>query len=184
MKSVYFVFAHPHRNRSRVNATVLETVSNLNGVTVCDLYERYPSFALDIDHEKRELLRHEVIFFQHPLYWYSLPPLLKLWFDEVFELGFAYGPGGTHLAGKDFQVSVSAGGPESAYGPNGYNQYSIDEFFVPYRQIATLCTMKWSPPIVLYQSNKAKLEAIEAHAERVRDRVLRFTNPLYAGPTA
>ena len=27
-------------------------------------------------------------------WWYSSPPLLKLWFDEVLTFGWAYGPGG------------------------------------------------------------------------------------------
>lgn len=181
-KTVYFVFVHPHRTRSRVNATVLETIRGLSGVTVCDLYETYPDFNIDVEREKNELLKHSVIFLQHPFYWYNMPPLLKLWFDEVFEIGFAYGPNGTALKGKTLQLSISAGGPDSAYDPKGYNRYKITDFLTPYDQTAHLCGMHWAEPLILYRSIRANTAEIEAHAEKVRDRVLSYTNPLYRGP--
>lgn len=178
MSAVYFVFAHPQRQRSRANATILERIDGLPNVTVCDLYECYPSFHIDVEREQQRLLEHQVVVLQQPFYWYGMPPLLKLWVDEVFESGWAYA-GGTALKGKTLQLSLTAGGPDSAYTTEGYNRYSIEELTKPYEQIAFLCGMSWPKPLVLHNSNKASREQIEAHAELVRDRLLTHTNKLY-----
>lgn len=179
MASVYFVFAHPHRNQSRAGATILKRVADLPHVTVCDLYETYPDFHIQVEEEKRKMLAHEVIVLQHPFYWYSMPPLLKLWLDEVFELGFAYGPGGTAFRGKTLQLSITAGGPDSAYQPTGYNRFTMDEYLKPYDQTAHLCGMRWPRPLVLHGANSISRDDLEAHAERVRDLVLQYSNPHY-----
>lgn len=182
MKKVYFLFAHPYRNRSRVNATILERVSGLSHVSVCDLYEQYPDFSIHIDREKDQLEQHDVIFIQHPFLWFSMPPLLKLWMDEVLEIGFAYGPQGNSLRGKTLQLSLSVSGTKEAYQSTGQNQFELHEFLTPYIQTARMCGLNWVEPLVLFDSTRTNLERIEAHAEHVRDRVLSYTNPLYKEP--
>jgi len=178
---VYFVFAHPHRTRSRANAQVLARVRDLPSVTTVDLYEAYPRFHLDVSREQAALAAHEVICLQHPIYWYSMPPLLKLWVDEVFALGFAYGPGGTALAGKRLQLSLTTGGGPDAYSAEGYHGRPLEDFLLPAVQTARLCKMTYLEPMVLHGAGKATDAEIEAHAERVRDRLLNLTNPLYRG---
>ena len=39
-----------------------------------------------------------LVVWLQPIHWYSMPPLLKLWLDEVLAFGWAYGPGGDALA--------------------------------------------------------------------------------------
>lgn len=180
MSSVYFVFAHPFRNRSRVNATVLERISGLPGVTVTDLYESYPDFHLDAEREKSLVLANDVIFLQHPFLWYSMPPLLKLWFDEVFELGLAYGEGGTAFRNKILQLSVTAGGPKEAYNRAGTGRPSITEYTKPYEETAAVAGMGWARPLVFFASDTSTQNLIEAHAERVRDLILSYSNPGYS----
>lgn len=184
MSSVYFVFAHPFRNRSRVNATVLDRVAGLPDVTVHDLYESYPDFHIRAEREKARVLEHDVIFLQHPFLWYSMPPLLKLWFDEVFELGLAYGEGGTAFRNKILQLSVTAGGPKEAYCRSGTGQPSITEYTKPYEETAAVCGMGWARPLVFFGSEKTTQSLVEAHAERVRDLVLSYSNPEYRVLTA
>lgn len=179
MSSVYFLFAHPFRNRSRVNATVLERVSNLPNVTVTDLYETYPDYHLNVEREKQMVLEHDVVFLQHPFLWYSMPPLLKLWFDEVFELGLAYGPGGTAFRNKILQLSVTAGGPKEAYCRSGKGVSSISEYTKPYEETAAVCGMGWARPLVFFGTEQTTQGLVEAHAERVRDLVLSYSNPEY-----
>ncbi len=65
--------------------------------------------------EQKLLLDHDLIVFQHPFYWYSCPAIVKEWLDLVLENGWAYGPGGTRLAGKFMMSAVSTGGSEMAY---------------------------------------------------------------------
>jgi glutathione-regulated potassium-efflux system ancillary protein KefG len=179
VSTVYFVFAHPFRNRSRVNATVLERVTGLPSVTVTDLYEVYPDFNLDSEREKSLILASDVVFLQHPFLWYSMPPLLKLWFDEVFELGLAYGEGGTAFRNKILQLSVTAGGPPEAYDRNRSGRSSITEYTKPYEETAAVSGMGWARPLVFFSSNSPTQNQIEAHAELVRDLVLSYSNPDY-----
>ena len=58
-----------------------------------------------------------LIVLMHPIQWYSMPALLKLWLDEVLTYGWAYGPGGSALKGKDLWLVATTGGPERFLPP-------------------------------------------------------------------
>ncbi|WP_348253442.1 NAD(P)H-dependent oxidoreductase, partial [Salmonella enterica] len=60
-----------------------------NNVTVHDIYARYHYFFIDTPYEQAMLREHDVIFFQHTLYTYICPALLKEWLDRVLSRGFA-----------------------------------------------------------------------------------------------
>ena len=90
---ILVLYAHPDPEASVANRTMLAAISRLPHVTVHDLYAAYPDFFIDITFE-RELVRdHDIIVFQHPLYMYSCPSLLKEWIDVVLSKGFAHGEG-------------------------------------------------------------------------------------------
>ncbi|MEZ5580673.1 MAG: NAD(P)H-dependent oxidoreductase [Candidatus Competibacteraceae bacterium] len=74
----------------------MEAAAAVPGVAVRNLYERYPDFDIDARAEQQAIQSAELLVFQYPTYWYSPPPLLKLWIDTVLEPGWAYGPGGRH----------------------------------------------------------------------------------------
>ena len=84
-----------------------------------------------------------------------MPPLMKLWLDEVLAFGWAYGPGGTALRGKDLWLVATTGGPEDSYHPDSYNRYFFDAFLPPYEQTAALCGMRFLPPLVLHGAHRA-----------------------------
>ncbi|KAG2469836.1 NQO1 dehydrogenase, partial [Polypterus senegalus] len=44
----------------------------------------------DIMEEQKKIKAADLIVFQFPLYWYSVPAILKGWFDRVLTQGFAY----------------------------------------------------------------------------------------------
>jgi len=125
------------------------------GVTVVDLYGEYPLLQIDIDREQQRLVDHDIIVFMFPMYWYSTPSLLKEWQDLVLEYGFAYGEGGTALQDKILLCSLTAGGPETAYCSQGYNQFTLRELLQPLQQTATLCGMRFLAPFVLFSSRTA-----------------------------
>ena len=78
----FLVFAHPYPDRSRANRRLLEAVSDLPGLEVRSLYDTYPTFDIDVRAEQDALTRARVIVWQHPIYWYTVPSLLKHWFDH------------------------------------------------------------------------------------------------------
>ena len=76
---VLLLYAHPESQDSVANRVLLKPATQLSNVTVHDLYAHYPDFFIDIPREQALLREHEVIVFQHPLYTYSCPALLKEW---------------------------------------------------------------------------------------------------------
>jgi glutathione-regulated potassium-efflux system ancillary protein KefG len=154
-RRILVLLAHPSLDRSEVNRPMAEVLDDIHGVTLVDLYAEYPDLQIDIDREQERLLAHDVIVFQHPLYWYSTPAILKEWQDLVLEYGFAYGSRGTALHGKIFFNAITAGGIEPAYCAAGYNHFTIRELLHPLEQTTVLCGMIYLPPFALFGSRTA-----------------------------
>ena len=133
------------------------------GVSLRDLYELYPDSDVDVGAEQRALVEHDVIVFQHPLYWYSVPPLLKQWQDLVLEHGWAYGRGGTALSGKLATHMLSAGGGPESYREGGHNNYPLEQFLRPLEQTARLCHMRWLPPYCVHGTHRLTKPQLEVH---------------------
>lgn len=168
MRRILFHFVHPTPQQSRANRKILECVrQGAPEVTISDLYTKYPNFDIDVLAEQKLLLEHDDVFFQHPFYWYSMPPLLKLWMDDVLEWNFAYGPEGVALKGKGFHLSMTTGGSEDAYQTTGVNRFPIESFFPTYDQTAFLCGMTFHKPIILYHAARVPDEALRMHAESI-----------------
>jgi len=165
MKTLVLV-VHPNIESSRVNKKWKEAVLSIPDLTVHDLYEKYHNQPIDVEFEQQLLLAHDRIVFQFPLYWYSSPPLLKQWFDEVFTFGWAHGPGGTKLREKEWVMAISIGSPEHSYQAGGYNLYSVSELTKPFQASASLVGMIYLPPFVEYRSNKISDQEITQSAIR------------------
>ncbi len=155
VRRILLLLAHPSLDRSEANRPMADAVVDIEGITLIDLYAEYPDFQIDIDREQQRLLEHDVVVFQHPLYWYSTPAILKEWQDLVLEHGFAYGSEGTALHGKIFFNALTAGGIEAAYRAEGYNHFTIRELLHPLEQTAVLCGMTYLPPFALFGSRTA-----------------------------
>ena len=170
----YVLAAHPEWRESRVNALLLRQARDVPGVQVRDLYSAYPDYDIDVPTEQQAAEAAELIVLLHPIQWYSMPALMKLWFDEVLRYGWAYGPGGTALRGKDLWLVASTGGPESSYHPQGYNRYFFDAFLPPYEQTAALCGMRFLPPLLLHGAHRVGTPELQAHAAVFRDRLATY----------
>jgi glutathione-regulated potassium-efflux system ancillary protein KefG len=161
---VLVLFAHPALEKSRINRYLFRDIQRLENVTGNDLYEAYPDFYIDVAREQQLLRDHDIIVFQHPLYWYSSPAILKEWQDLVLEYGFAYGHEGTALHGKKCLTAITVGGTQDAYCRQGYNVYSIRELLRPFEQTAHLCGMTYLPPFVVYGTHQIRtLEQVHPH---------------------
>ena len=153
---------------------MIEAVAGLPGVAIHDLYERYPDYDIDAPAEQAAIQAADLIVFQYPTYWYSLPPLLKLWIDTVLAHGWAYGPGGTALAGKHLWCVTTTGGEETAYRPGGYHGYPYETFLPPLIQTARLCGMIWLPPRIIHGIPHFDADALQAEVARYRDRLASY----------
>jgi glutathione-regulated potassium-efflux system ancillary protein KefG len=167
MRRVLVLFAHPVLERSRVNRRLADAVRELDGVRIHDLYEEYPSLAIDVNREQELLVEHDVIVFQHPFYWYSAPAILKEWQDLVLEHGWAYGHGGTKLRGKITLNAITTGGPESSYHHDGYNRFTLRELLSPWDQTAHLCGMRFLAPFAVHGALRVVADAdVSANRDR------------------
>ena len=171
-RRILLLFAHPVLERSRVNRRLLDAVHGLEGVTVHDLYERYPTLDIDVRVEQELLLAHDVIVFQHPFYWYSVPSILKEWQDLVLEHGWAYGQKGTQLRGKITFNAITTGGPTMVYRREGRNRFTVREFLAPWDQTAWLCGMRFLAPFVVHGSFRLASDADVAPYAAAYRRVL------------
>ena len=64
----------------------------------------------DVVAELEKLTRADLIIFQFPLWWGSMPAILKGYIDRVFALGAVYGRGVTTLQGKKVLAAVTRSG--------------------------------------------------------------------------
>jgi NAD(P)H dehydrogenase (quinone) len=133
-------------------------------------------FATDVQAELDKLLRCDVLIFQFPLWWFSLPAMLKGWVDRVFAMGAVYGGGLWYdrgrFAGRRAMLSLTAGGPASMYGPDGLNG-DIDGLLYPIQHgMLRFTGFDVLPPFIAWQPARIGDDARRAYLEQYRQRLL------------
>jgi len=146
----------------------------------------------DIALEQDKLRWADTVILQFPLWWFSMPAILKGWVERVYAYGFGYGVGehsdarwgdrygeGT-LAGKRAMLIVTAGGWESHYAPRGVNG-PIDDLLFPIQHgILYYPGFDVLPPFVVYRTGRmddARFAAIHDELGRRLD-ALETTAPI------
>ena len=169
MKVLLLIF-HPDLSKSRVNKTWGEQLQSRHAaVTVKDMYEIYPNFQFDVKKEQRDLVSHDKIVIQFPIYWYMCTPLLKKWLDDVLEYGFAYGTD-NKLKGKDLQLIVSAGGSKASYKSVG-----ILDLLKPFQMTVNYLEMNFMIPFWQYEVGSSSQELITQYGAGWSKRLLENT---------
>ncbi|RQW64366.1 NAD(P)H-dependent oxidoreductase [Vibrio viridaestus] len=122
--------------------------------------------SADITQEQEKLLWADLVIFQFPLWWFSMPAIMKGWFERVYAFGFAYGYGehsDTHwgdrygegkLSGKKAMLVITAGGWESHYSGRGINGPIEDLLFPIHHGMLFYPGMEVLPPVVVYKTHK------------------------------
>ncbi len=141
------------------------------------------AFTADVKAEIEKLLWADMLILQFPLWWYSMPAILKGWVDRVYAYGFAYGVGehsdkrwgdrfgeGT-LAGKRAMLIVTTGGWEEHYSARGVNG-PIDDLLFPINHgILYYPGYDVLPPFLVYKVDRFSEAEFEAPAARLRERM-------------
>ena len=120
----------------------------------------------DIAREQGKLLWEDALILQFPLWWFSMPAIMKGWVERVYACGFAYGVGehsDTHwgdrygegtLAGKRAMLVVTAGGWESHYAPRGINGPIGDLLFPIQHGTLFYPGFQVLPPFAVYRAGR------------------------------
>ncbi|MGR6771431.1 NAD(P)H-dependent oxidoreductase [Pectobacterium brasiliense] len=167
MKTAVLVF-HPNINQSRVNSALAKGMENISGVDVRYMYDLYPDGKIDVATEQAALENTKRIVLQFPMQWYSTPPLLKQWLDDVLTYGWAYGSGGDALVDKELMLAVSLGGPESAYQTDGDIGHTVGEYLLSFETIAKYTSMQSLKSFITGSSPNLSDEDIAAQVVNYR----------------
>jgi glutathione-regulated potassium-efflux system ancillary protein KefF len=173
MAEVLVLVAHPDIARSRVNRALAAQARLLppDDVEVRDLYALYPDYVIDVGAEQAALAAARAVVLVHPVQWYSMPALMKLWMDDVLAFRWAYGPGGRALAGKCLWLALSTGGVEASYSQPGGVDAAFERFLPPYRQTAEMVGMRFLEPLVFHGAHRAEAHEVHAHAHAFAQRL-------------
>ncbi|PHM61816.1 NAD(P)H-dependent oxidoreductase [Xenorhabdus ishibashii] len=110
------ILSHPNFEQSIANKTIIDELKNSNiDLEIRNIYQLNPNYNIDVNSEQEALLRHDLIILQYPMYWFNMPAILKIWFDEVFTYQFAYGSKGDKLKNKRLLPSLTIGQPEKNF---------------------------------------------------------------------
>lgn len=183
-KKALIVFSHPKFETSRVHKHLIEVAQSLPDVTISDLYQQYPNFNINVQKEQDLLLENDIIILQHPVYWYSCPPILKQWIDLVLSYGWAYGVGGNKLEGKVLFNVVSSGGSRTAYSLEGSHKHTLQDFFLPFKQTAKLCMLTYLPPFAVQGSHRLNTDDIIEYGKQFQKLLHQIQNDLILLPSS
>ncbi len=132
--------------------------------------------APDIQSELDKLLRADLVIFNFPIYWFSMPAIMKGWLDRVLVSGVCYG--GTRfydrggLTGKKAMLAVTIGGQPHMLMEGGIHG-DLNEMLRPIlRGTLAYTGMTVLPPFVAhhvpYISHGERSAVLEQYRTRLR----------------
>ena len=140
--------------------------------------------AADVAAEQDKLIWADAVIFQFPFWWFSMPAILKGWFDRVFASGFAYGlpdptaPGRTRrygdglLGGRRAMLVVTMSSQAPAMGPRGIGG-NIDDVLFPIQHGALwYAGFDVLTPFLVHGSGRMTAELFQRTAHDLVQRVL------------
>jgi NAD(P)H dehydrogenase (quinone) len=150
------------------------------------------ALTADVKAEQEKLLWADMLILQFPLWWFTMPAILKGWVDRVYARGFAYGVGEHSdkrwgdrygegiFAGKRAMLIVTTGGWQEHYSARGINGPIDDVLFPINHGILYYPGYDVLPPFVVYKVDRLDAAGFEAAAERLRERMqtLATTQPI------
>jgi NAD(P)H dehydrogenase (quinone) len=137
----------------------------------------------NIKREQEKLLWADAVIFQFPMWWFSMPAILKGWIDRVYACGFAYGVGrheGEHwgrrygegtLEGRRAMLSITIGGRAPQYSERGVNGELHDLLFPIHHGILFYPGMRVLSPHIIYEAGRMPLAEFDRVATGYKSRL-------------
>ena len=153
MKTLVIV-SHPYPDQSKVVMALQKIAESTPDVSVRNLEALYgnDTEAFDLAAEQKAHEGVDRVIYLFPIHWFNLTPMLKAYLNKVWSYGWAFGPDGTALKGKEMQVVVTAGASEHTYSAEGMVQSSIGEVLTPMKASALYVGMTYAQPLAFYSA--------------------------------
>lgn len=146
------------------------------------------AFAPDIQSELDKLLWSDFLILQFPLWWFSVPAIMKGWIDRVFVNGTVYGNGKRFdtggLKGRKAMLTISTGcypemvEPDGLLGPLDTILWHLHHGTFSYAGIAALPPfMSWS---IHYTTPERREHYLADYSQRMRE--LETMAPMFMHP--
>lgn len=124
------------------------------------------AFSPDILAEIQKMRAAEILLFITPLWWLSVPAILKGWFDRILAMGVAWDGGKIYeqglMRGKQAMLITSVGGPAGFYAEEGEYKANIVQILHPINHgTLAYCGMNVHEPFVALNvlgQNNAQLD--------------------------
>lgn len=167
------LFAHPYFEHSTTNVRMIECYEGIENITFRDLYEDYPDFHIQPFKERKRIVDFDRIIFHFPLIWFGLPPLLKLWIDEVFDIRWITEDGLNILSGKDAIIVTSVGGRHSSYTSLGKYGVSVETLLAGLRVSLNVNKIKLKKVQVIYNADDLSESQLDGYVTEL-SKILRI----------
>ena len=157
-----------------------------------DLEQEYQfaqgEFSADIVAEQEKVMWCDLMIFQFPIWWFSMPAILKAWVERVMARGFAYGGGRKHakgvFRGRKAMVSCTTGTAASTYAEDGIEGHIQNLLWPVTNGVFHYMGFEPLPSFVAFAprnlSGEQRQEILQAYAERLS--TLDSTQPLFMHP--
>ncbi|MFD5988560.1 NAD(P)H-dependent oxidoreductase [Streptomyces cyaneofuscatus] len=146
------------------------------------------AYPADVAMEQARVEWCDVMIFHFPIWWFSMPSILKGWVERVLARGFAYGPrrkhATGHFAGRRAMVTCTTGAFADVYAPDGIEGdighllWPINNGIFHYMGFTPLPSFVAYAPRLITDSERAKY--LGAYAQRLRS--LEGVAPLFMHP--
>lgn len=172
MKTLVIV-SHPYPEASNSIKALENTIQGLSHVTVRNLESRYGNDITQFDVAAEQAAYHEAerVVFMFPVHWFNLTPMLKAYMNAVWNYGWAFGPNGVALKGKEMLVITTAGATAFTYSKEGIINSSMDEVLTPLKASALYVGMSYADPIAFYEAMNPSAEKLDAFKQVVLKRL-------------
>lgn len=137
--------------------------------------QTHAKFSAELQGEMDKLMWCDLVIFQFPLWWFSLPAILKGWVDRVFAVGFAYDRARSYetgvFRGKRAMLSFTTGAPPTFYVDGGRHG-DIDTLILHIqRGMLYYVGMDVVPPFIAYGAARVAPDQRAGYLEAYRQRL-------------
>lgn len=214
--NILYVYAHPQPSsfNAKIKNDAVDFLSKKSTLHISDLYKdnfnavaswgdfsheaqtqyfaaQYEAFknrrlVKDIQAELKKVNQADHFIFQFPLWWFSVPAILKGWFDRIFIKGFAYDSGKIFkeglLRGKTASLILTTQSPKSAYQVSGVHGATIDVFLQHIHHTLRFVGIQTLEPFVIYGAfnlDKEHQTTILQNYHLYLEKLVHLTLPVY-----